>query len=786
MTPGTYAKGEEIADTNLRCNESDVTVASDGTNNFLSADCLLQRGYTVKSLNSIKYDNFVMEFSFRISDSNCQFQCVLRSGSGGKYDLKPFSITSGGKIKYLSDESEETVDYNQWYNVAVLCKANPDSGGTYSKTFAVFMKEDGRYVLKSQQTDSISDSSKNSVSRAGLWVDKVKNSTGKVDFDNIRVYTEKYVYGAKFLLQGDSEILAAEVGLETDAYIVNNTEMTIEAPRGLSSEYFIDSIKEGLTGKVVSITDSEGNVSDTVKNGGKFKISSYDEQNILEYTFIVKNLAPSVEITSDGKKDIADFKVSISASDDEAVEKIEMFLNGKYSGDAAVISDGRYEYLFEDASYIGNYEVKAVAYDYEGKSSIDTKSFLVTATKVNRTAKVDFDDSESSFYQSNGFGTGANENTSNEIKSLDSSHGKSYIATVAQDSGKSTSGPWVALNGSSAKKIRIAYDMYLSAEGLSTCVFIRDRSASTEVVNQMPQVINGSLVYYDGSTEKTITLESKKWYTITSFINTVDDTYSFELSNDDGIIFYGESLALQKVINVVTDMRICFGGGADGKIALDNVYVDVFDEMPYIDGASDDGEVIKEYIDYTSKSVYLKIPSGFELPADASVVKLFSPDGEVKIKDVSKSSDGTFLKITPDYLESQGFEPNTVYDVVISEDLICEGTEEKLGYEIKDSFITTMRDFEVVKTSFSKMSGVSFEVDFKNDSSDDAYVLLILTAFENGVFVDSVFESVTVNPGESTHNASIPVTKTGTVVKARIVNTNGLTFTNRIYEYIIK
>ena len=84
------------------------------------------------------------------------------------------------------------------------------------------------------------------------------------------------------------------------------------------------------------------------------------------------------------------------------------------------------------------------------------------------------------------------------------------------------------------------------------------------------------------------------------------------------------------------------------------------------------------------------------------------------------------------------------------------------------------------------MSGVSFGVDFKNDTSDDAYVLLILTAFENGVFVDSVFESVTVNPGESTHNASIPVTKTGTVVKARIVNTNGLTFTNRIYEYIIK
>ena len=96
-----------------------------------------------------------------------------------------------------------------------------------------------------------------------------------------------------------------------------------------------------------------------------------------------------------------------------------------------------------------------------------------------------------------------------------------------------------------------------------------------------------------------------------------------------------------------------------------------------------------------------------------------------------------------------------------------------------------MRDFEVIKANFSNSAGVSFNVKFKNDTTQDAEALLILTSFENGVFSGSSFEKVTVSPGESTHTALIPVKNKGTVVKARIVNTDGLTFTNRIYEYIL-
>lgn len=145
-----------------------------------------------------------------------------------------------------------------------------------------------------------------------------------------------------------------------------------------------------------------------------------------------------------------------------------------------------------------------------------------------------------------------------------------------------------------------------------------------------------------------------------------------------------------------------------------------------------------------------------------------------------------FLKVTPDYLESQGFEPNTTYDVVIGKNFTTEGSEQEIGYEIKSSFTTSSRDFEVTETNFSKSSGVLFNVNFQNDTAENTHVLLILTAFENGVFIDSTYESVTINPGGGTHSAHIPVSEKGTVVKARIVNTNGLTFTNRIYEYIIK
>lgn len=450
------------------------------------------------------------------------------------------------------------------------------------------------------------------------------------------------------------------------------------------------------------------------------------------------NTAPSVSFA--GYSDSAYFSMNgncmltINAEDSDGIDRVEI-----YKDDVLAQTLDTPPYSF-DASVLGlgNFELRAVAYDIYGKSAEKSLSVNISSNFES----VIFADSDFEATSDTSFKSGLNYSNQRGFckpGTVDDAHGASLLMGVNEHNSEFTDGQYSYCQYpvGDNKNIVLEYDVNILEKpksGAKNCVNmgIRYTNATTVTFMNIQNVFS--------SAGKDYVYELNTWYNIKFEINQTQGKYRiyindelFVESNYDAAT-YGDMQQFRFYSPVLNDQPC--------TVALDNIELKAIMYAPTIESVGYGDYKAPDTVDNAAQSVVVYLSDELKA-ADISpeTVKLYNSAGsECDITVAYNETDYT-ITITP----TDGFESNEQYTVVIDKSVRIPSGE-IIGGDIRAEFKTSSDNISVDNVEISASNGnVYAEITVTNPAQQDTDFYVIASIFDGETLEKSMANKYSVS-----------------------------------------
>lgn len=442
------------------------------------------------------------------------------------------------------------------------------------------------------------------------------------------------------------------------------------------------------------------------------------------------------EITVEGLSDVYSGidgeEITISSTDKDGIDRMEVYLND------ILYYEGNTSEKTIDISklYYGKYTMKIIAYDTTGLAGTKTIEFSVIGAKKDLLYTDDFSDYSSTeqliTLKSGILLAGQRGYVKPDV--IDEAHGNSLIVGMDTVNPGFNDGdrPYVGISlRNCISKHTLMFDIYIdhSPERASPGSFTLKQNGGAEV--EFATVSDGAF-HFKGAD---VPFETNKWYTFSVEVDVLSHKYSISINDGTSDKKVVSDVEFTSALTNCHYVRI--GGPTNDSVktsyALDNVRVYRESDFPVITQVGYNGIKDAEQIICNPDTIDIYLSTQIKNIVKEQVT--ISDNGApVIIENVLYDANTNCVKVTLKHR----LRSNTLYKITLAKGIkMTDDTE--IDRNIESSFITALEGTDIVKASYT---GGSIEFDVQNNTGDSEKLYAVVAVYNGDKFVRSAYAPI--------------------------------------------